>query len=78
MVFLIRDEMINTDEKITESQLAQLDELLLSFSNVNNCSKTKVNGDDEDMIESVNNASNYANSENNFSFEINHIESSYG
>jgi hypothetical protein len=69
---------MNTNEEITDLQLTQLDELLLSFSNVNNCSKTKVNGDDEDMIESVNNASNYANSENNSPFEINHIDSSYG
>ncbi len=68
---------MNTDEEVTESQLARLDELLLSFSNINNCQNTKINGDDEDMIESVNNASKYANNENNLSLNINHIDSSY-
>lgn len=66
------------NQDITESQLEQLDVLLQSFNNLDNCNNTKINGDDDDMIANVMNASEFSNG-NNSSFLENmvYIESSY-
>lgn len=71
-------EYKTTEKEITNDQIAQLDELLASFENLNKCEGTKVNGDDALMIESVKNASNFvANEESSFLDSITHIKSSY-
>lgn len=67
-------------EEISDIQLQELDELLASFENQNNCSKTKVNGDDSDMKKSVSEASKYVNNENDNQYFIEnmmHINSLY-
>ncbi len=71
-------ETMNIDQGISESQLTQLDELLQSFQNVNNCDATKANGDDDDMILSVEKAANSSHqAESSFLKEMIYIESSY-
>ncbi|MBA5248954.1 MAG: hypothetical protein FE834_05395 [Gammaproteobacteria bacterium] len=75
---MINKNKIDNSEDISETQLSELDTLLQSFNNVNDCKNTKINGDDSVMVQSVEDASAYFNGENQpFLDGIVHIDSSY-
>ena len=67
-----------TNNEITESQLDELDTLLLELQKSSIHDKSDFVGDDELMIASITNAARYANGEENtFLEDIVHIKSSY-